>query len=136
VAVELTRKIRFCSAHRLYNPNLSEEENRRVFGACANPHGHGHTYALEISIHGEPDPKTGMIVNIDELDAVIRKEIVDCVDHRHLNYDVPFLEGVNPTMENMVVLFWKILADKIPAGTLSRIRLWESDNNSVTYTGA
>ncbi len=136
MTVELIRKAHFCAAHRLYNTKLSEEENQRIYGACANPHGHGHTYYLEITVEGMPDPQTGMIMNIDELNAIIKHEIIDHVDHRHLNHDVPFLKDVIPTMENMVVIFWKILESHLPAGKLKMIRLWESEKNSVVYRGS
>lgn len=133
--VELTRRTHFAAAHRLHSPHLTEEENCRIYGACNNPHGHGHNYYLEVTIEGEPDPKTGMIINLTELDSLIDRELIDRVDHHHFNYDVPFTQHVIPTVENLVVVFWNILASRLPGVKLKRIRLWESDNNSASYCG-
>ncbi len=133
--VELTRRTHFAAAHRLHSPYLSAEENCRVYGACNNPHGHGHNYYLEVTIEGEPDPKTGMIINLTELDSLIDRELIDRVDHHHFNYDVPFTQDVIPTVENLVVVFWNILASRLPGVKLKRIRLWESENNSAAYSG-
>ncbi len=135
MVVELTRRSHFSAAHRLYNPEMSEEENCRVYGACANPYGHGHTYFLEVTIEGEPDPRTGMIINIDELDQIIKSRLINDLDHHHLNHDVPFLKEVIPTMENLVVVFWQRLEGQLPSGRLKRIRLWETEKNSVIYYG-
>ena len=133
--VELTRRTHFAAAHRLHSPHLTDEENCRIYGACNNPHGHGHNYYLEVTIEGEPDPKTGMIINLTELDSLIDRELIDRVDHHHFNYDVPFTQDVIPTVENLVVVFWNILASRLPGVKLKRIRLWESDNNSAAYSG-
>ncbi|MDX9753013.1 MAG: 6-carboxytetrahydropterin synthase [bacterium] len=133
--VELTRRASFCAAHRLYSPHLTEEENQQIFRQCGNPHGHGHNYKLEVTIQGPVDPKTGMVMNLEDLDLLIDQEIIDQVDHRHLNHDVPFLAGVIPTIENMVIAFWRLLDQKLPNGMLKTIRLWESENSYVTYSG-
>ncbi len=132
--VELTRRTHFAAAHRLHSPHLSDEENARLYGPCNNPHGHGHNYYLEVTVEGEPDPKTGMIINLTELDQLIDQEIVSQADHHHFNFDVPFTRGVIPTVENLVVTFWNILDRRLPPGMLKRIRLWESENNSATYS--
>lgn len=133
--VELTRRASFCAAHRLYSPHLTEEENQQIFRQCGNPHGHGHNYKLEVTIKGPVNPKTGMVMNLEDLDLLIDQEIIDQVDHRHLNHDVPFLAGVIPTIENMVIAFWRLLDQKLPNGMLKTIRLWESENSYVTYSG-
>lgn len=133
--MEITRRACFCAAHRLYSPELSNEENRRVYGNCNFEYGHGHNYVMEVSVEGEPDPINGMIMNLAELDEIIKQEIIQHVDHHHFNFDVPFMQGVIPTIENMVIVFWKILEPKITKGRLKRIKLGETENNFVTYTG-
>jgi 6-pyruvoyltetrahydropterin/6-carboxytetrahydropterin synthase len=135
MAMEITRRACFCAAHRLHNSNLSDEENRRVYGNCNHEYGHGHNYVMEVSVEGDPDPVTGMIMNLAELDEIIKTEIIQHVDHHHFNFDVPFMKDVIPTIENMVIEFWKILAPKIANGKLKRIKLGETENNFVTYTG-
>lgn len=132
--IEITRRTHFSASHRLHSPHLSEEENRKVYGACNNPHGHGHNYYLEVTITGEPDPKTGMIINLSDLDKIIERDIVSKVDHHHFNHDVPFMNDVIPTVENIVSVFWRILDNQLPEGMLKQIKLWESENNSATYT--
>lgn len=131
----VTKKLNFSAAHRLFNPKLSEEENREIYGKCSNPHGHGHYYTLEITIKGEIDERTGMIINIDDLEDVAKKEIIDKVDHKNLNLDVDFLQDIIPTMENLAKKFWDILKDKIPKGELCKIKIYESGNNYVVYKG-
>ncbi|MBI1388306.1 MAG: 6-carboxytetrahydropterin synthase [bacterium] len=134
--VEITRRANFCAAHRLHSPHLSDEENREVYGACNNLHGHGHNYSLEITVEGEIDPKTGMLINLFELDRIIKHEIVVQVDHRHLNIDVEMLNGVIPTMENMTVVFWSAIENHLPDGVrLKRVALRESEKNSAAYSG-
>ncbi|MBN2330066.1 MAG: 6-carboxytetrahydropterin synthase [Candidatus Omnitrophica bacterium] len=133
--VELTRRTHFAASHRLHSPHLSDEENRRIYGACNNPYGHGHNYYMEVTVEGDPDPSTGMIINLTELDDIIDNELVKRVDHHHFNYDVPFTKDVIPTVENLVVAFWSVLAPRLTRVRLKRIRLWESENNSAAYSG-
>jgi 6-pyruvoyltetrahydropterin/6-carboxytetrahydropterin synthase len=133
--VELTRRTHFAAAHRLHSSHLSDEENERVYGPCNNPFGHGHNYYMEVTICGEPNPKTGMIINLTELDGIIKREVVSKMDHHHFNHDVPFTKEIVPTVENLVVAIWNELDRHLPAGMLKRIRLWESENNSATYSG-
>jgi 6-pyruvoyltetrahydropterin/6-carboxytetrahydropterin synthase len=129
----LTRRTTFAAAHVLRRPDWDEERNRAVFGQCAADH--GHNYVLEVSVGGRPDPETGMVVNLRDLDAVIREAVVQHVDHHHLNHDVPFLEGVVPTAENLATAFWERLDDclrqRAPHARLERLRLVESENNAV-----
>jgi 6-pyruvoyltetrahydropterin/6-carboxytetrahydropterin synthase len=124
--VLLTRKIEFSASHRYDNPNLSPEENRRVFGKCNNPHGHGHNYMLEVTVAGEPNPLTGMVLDLKELKDLLEREIMQRMDHRNLNVEVPELAGKIPTCENLALLIWNLLEPKIPSGTLHRVRLYES----------
>lgn len=131
----VTKKLNFSAAHRLFNPKLSEKENWEIYGKCSNPHGHGHYYTVEITIKGEIDEKTGMVINIDELEDVVKREIIDKVDHKNLNLDVDFLKDTIPTMENLAKIFWGILKDKIPKGELYKIKIYESGSNFVVYRG-
>ena len=124
--IRITRKVEFSAAHYYHNPQLSAEENRRVFGKCNNPHGHGHNYVLEVTIAGEPDPTTGMVLDLKELKDILQCEVVDRMDHKHLNYELPELEGKIPTSENLAALIWKLLEPKIKRGKLDRVRLYES----------
>src|SRR5271155_2187747 len=124
--VFLTRKIEFSASHLYNNPELSPEENRRIFGKCNNPHGHGHNYVLEVTVAGEPDPTTGMVLDLKELKDIMQKEVGERMDHRHLNYEVPELAGQIPTCENIAAVIWKILEPKIRQGRLDRVRLYEA----------
>jgi 6-pyruvoyltetrahydropterin/6-carboxytetrahydropterin synthase len=133
--VYVTRRATFSASHRLYNPNLSEEKNFEVFGKCANPNGHGHNYVLEVTVGGEPNSETGYVIDLSKLKLIIKQEILDKVDHKHLNHDVEFLRGVIPTAENIVKAFWAILAPRIPEGKLVSLRLRETENNIVEYRG-
>src|SRR5260370_27844553 len=109
-----------------HNPVLSAKENRRVFGKCNNPHGHGHNYHLEVKIAGEPDPATGMVLDLKQLKEILDREITQRMDHRFLNYEVAELKGQIPTCENVARVIWNLLAPKIPQGQLHRVRLYES----------
>jgi len=127
--VLVTRRATFAAAHVLARPEWTSERNREVFGACVGDH--GHNYGVEVSVLGEPDPETGMVINLRELDRVLREAVVRHVDHRHLNRDVPFLRGLIPTAENLVLAFWAELDRALGGGRLQRLRLVESENNSV-----
>jgi 6-pyruvoyltetrahydropterin/6-carboxytetrahydropterin synthase len=124
--VLLTRKIEFSASHRYDNPAFSPDENRRVFGKCNNPHGHGHNYTLEVTVAGEPDPVTGMVLDLSELKKILEREVMQRMDHRHLNFEVPELAGKIPTCENVARVIWDLLEPKINEGKLHRVRLWES----------
>lgn len=135
MAIYVTRRARFSAAHRLYNPNFSDERNREVYGLCCNPNGHGHDYRLEVTLKGEPDPETGMIVDLKWLKRVIDERVVQLLDHKHLNLDVPFLEGVIPTVENLARAIWDILEASLPGRTLFSVKLLETENNWAVYFG-
>ncbi|GAC1621678.1 MAG: 6-carboxytetrahydropterin synthase [Candidatus Acidiferrum sp.] len=122
----LTRKIEFSASHLYHNPDLSPEENRRVFGKCNNPHGHGHNYTLEVTVAGEPDPVTGMVLDLKELKEILEREVMRRMDHRFLNYEVAELKGKIPTCENIAQVIWHLLESKIVKGTLHRVRLYET----------
>jgi 6-pyruvoyltetrahydropterin/6-carboxytetrahydropterin synthase len=124
--VLLTRKVEFSASHLYHNPALSPEENRRLFGKCNNPHGHGHNYTLEVTVAGEPDPVTGMVLDLKELKEILEREVIGRMDHRFLNYEVPELAGKIPTCENIARLIWELLDPKITKGRLNRVRLYET----------
>jgi 6-pyruvoyltetrahydropterin/6-carboxytetrahydropterin synthase len=128
--LSIARRATFSAAHRLYDPSLTDEENARVFGKCASPHSHGHNYVLEIYIGGAFDRRRGMIADLKWLKDVIDERLLGEVDHRNLNLDVSFLEGINPTAENLALAFWERLAPAVePTAHLVKLRLWETENN-------
>jgi 6-pyruvoyltetrahydropterin/6-carboxytetrahydropterin synthase len=125
----------FSASHRLYNPTFSHEKNDEIFDKCNNVMGHGHNYILEVTVKGQPYPETGYVIDLKKLRDILAQEIIDKVDHKHLNFDVEFLKGVIPTAENIAVTFWNILKHNIPSGELHSLKLYESDNNFVEYFG-
>ena len=133
--VTVTRRLTFNAAHRVHNPELSDLENARLFGKCNNPNWHGHNYVLEVSVRGQVEEKTGYVMDLARLKDVVAREIIDKVDHRNLNLDVDFMRDVIPTTENLAVGIWRILAKEIAPAELVLIRLWESENNRVEYSG-
>ena len=131
----LTRKAEFSSAHFYRNPAWSNEQNREVFGKCANPNGHGHNYTLEVTVAGEVDPATGFVVDLKLLKDVLEREVVSVYDHRHLNHEVPEFAGVNPTTENIAVAIWHRLEGKVPNARLHRVRVYEMADLFADYYG-
>ena len=133
--VSATRIVRFSAAHRVYNPQWSDAENARFFGKCNNPNWHGHNYTLEITVEGEPAKDTGYTFDLGELKAIAERELVQHLDHKNLNLDVPFMAGTIPTTENLVVACWRVLAPKVAPARLARLKLWETENHYVEYDG-
>ncbi len=133
--IYLTRREHFCSSHRLFNPEFTEAKNVEVYGKCASPNGHGPNYELEVTVAGVPDPETGMILDLKKLSDIIESEILEKVDHKHLNVDVDFLRGVIPTAENLAMVFWEILEPRIASGRLYAVRVYETPNNYAEYRG-
>lgn len=134
--VTLTRALDFAAAHRLHAPGLSEEENEAIFGKCNNPNGHGHNYGVEVTVSGEPDPVTGMIVDLVALDRVMQREIMDRFDHKHLNRDTEDFAEINPTSENLTKVIWDRLVGNVPApARLYRVVVRETDRNYFEYYG-
>lgn len=131
----ITARLTFSAAHRLNNPKYDADWNRRVYGKCDNPRGHGHNYVIHVSVKGKIDPETGMVIDLKVLKDVVRRRIIDRVDHTNLNEDVDFLQGVIPTAENLARSFWQELAPAITEGTLHEILLQETEKNSVVYRG-
>jgi len=133
--VYVTRTVRFNAAHRLHNPNKSDEWNRQTFGKCNNPNWHGHNFTLDVTVAGEPNPDTGFVIDLAELKRIIEEKIVSKVDHANLNLDVDFLQGIMPSTENFAIAVWKELEHALPAGRLHTVRIRETENNVVEYRG-
>jgi len=132
--IELGRRYQFAASHRLHTSQLSEEENRRVFGKCNNPYGHGHNYVVEVSVSGTVEPATGMIVNLADLDAFVEREVIEPFDHKSFNEDVPAFRNVVPTTENVCKEIYQRLKH-FPLAKLERIRVEETGNNAFEYAG-
>ena len=133
--VYVTRKAHFNAAHRLHNPGKSDAWNQATFGACNSPNWHGHNYTLEVTVAGEPDPETGYVLDLADLSRLIDHHVIHHLDHKNLNVDVPFLEHIIPSTENLVVAIWDRLAPVLPAGRLHRVYLGETEKNSAEYFG-
>jgi 6-pyruvoyltetrahydropterin/6-carboxytetrahydropterin synthase len=132
----VTRRLHFCAAHRLQRADWSEERNRATFGLCASPNWHGHNYELDVTVEGEIDPETGFVMDLKDLRELVENRVIVDVDHRNLNVDVPWLNGVIPTTENLVVGVWGRIRDALPERVaLIRLVLWETPRNYVEYTG-
>jgi len=133
--IYLTRKCEFSASHFYHNPQWSEEQNRRAFGKCANLNGHGHNYTLEVTVKGEIDPVTGFVVDLKELKDILNREVVDAMDHRHLNKEVPEFATRIPTSENIAVAIWQRLDQRLNVAKLHRVRLYELPDLFVDYYG-
>ncbi len=131
--VTICRKAHFNAAHRLHNPNWSDEKNREVFGKCNSPNYHGHNFDLEVRVRGDVDPDTGFVINLYELAAWIKDEIEERFDHKNLNLDCPEFEGIQPTIENFVKIIYDILKAKLKDGQLLHVVLSETEKNSAEY---
>ena len=132
--VLISRRFDFSSSHRYYRDEWSEEENRRVFGLCALPNGHGHNYTLEVAVCGTPDPTTGMVINLVDLQAAV-EVVLEQFDHKHLNLDTPYFADRIPTSENLAAVLWDLIAEELVGATLNRLRLYETDDLYVEYFG-
>ncbi|MCH7963590.1 MAG: 6-carboxytetrahydropterin synthase [Bacteroidetes bacterium] len=133
--VYITRRETFAAAHRLFRPELSDEENLKLFGKCSHPNWHGHNYTLEVIVTGEVDTDTGFVMDLKDLKEIVRKNVISKVDHKNLNLDTDFMKGKIPTSENIVIAIWNELEDKITKGKLFSIKLYETENNYFEYKG-
>ncbi|MCI0450407.1 MAG: 6-carboxytetrahydropterin synthase [Chlorobi bacterium] len=135
--VYITRRFNFSASHRVYNPSLSDEENFKIYGKCSNPNGHGHNYIMDVTVAGEVDSKTGFVMDLSELKGIVTSSIIKKVDHRNLNTDVDFMNGVLPSTENIAIKFWEQIEKKINTDKrkLHSIKIQETVNNSVEYNG-
>lgn len=135
--VRVTRTLHFSAAHRLHRSDWSDERNAEVFGDCSSPNWHGHNYELDVTVEGEIDPETGYVMDLKALKEIVGESVVRDVDHRNLNLDVDWLEGTNPTTENLVVAIWGRIRPRLPEDvSLKRLVLWETPRNRVEFEGA
>ncbi|MCC9166140.1 6-pyruvoyl trahydropterin synthase family protein [Pontibacter harenae] len=138
--IYVSRLEHFNAAHKLYNPKWSEEKNKEVFGPCANTNWHGHNFELIVTVKGKPNPDTGFVIDLKKLSTLIRKHVIEQVDHKNLNMDVPFMAGKLASTENLVMEFWKILEPRIAElseneAKLHSLKLYETPRNFVEYFG-
>jgi 6-pyruvoyltetrahydropterin/6-carboxytetrahydropterin synthase len=133
--MKVCRRETFNAAHRLFNPNWSDEQNREVFGKCNNPNFHGHNYVIEVWVDGDIDPDTGYVIDLKVLRDIIKREIIEPFDHRNLNLDCPEFAHLNPTAENIALVCWNKLRAALDASFGLRVKLWETENNVVEYEG-
>jgi 6-pyruvoyltetrahydropterin/6-carboxytetrahydropterin synthase len=133
----VTKRVEFSASHVCRNPLLTDRENEELFGAAANPHGHGHNYVIDVTVEGDPDPVTGMVLDLKKLKEVVNREVIQTYDHRFLNYEVPPFDHVVPTVENIAIDIWHRLAPHIAevGGQLQGIRVYETADLYVDYFG-
>jgi len=135
--VYVIRKEHFNAAHRLFNPAWSDEKNQEIFGPCANTNWHGHNFELWVTVKGVPNEDTGFVMNLKTLSKLVKELVIEALDHKNLNLDVPFLKGVMASTENVAIAIWEILEEPIrkEGGELTKIKLEETENNFVEYFG-
>ncbi len=133
----ITRRETFNAAHKLWRPDWSEEKNEEVFGKCSNKNWHGHNFVLFVTVKGIPNPDTGFVINLKELSRILKREVIELLDHKNLNLDVPFMEGILASTENMAIQIWERILKPIAdaGGELAKIKLVETENNFVEYYG-
>lgn len=135
--IYLTRREHFNAAHKLYNPNWSKEKNEEVFGKCANANWHGHNFYIYVTVKGNPNPETGFVMDLKLLSKIIKKYVIEELDHKNINLDVPWMKGIMASTENIVIEIWKRLEPVIEKHNckLHSIKLYETENNFVEYFG-
>lgn len=133
--VTVCRRAHFSASHRLFEAGLTDEENFQIYGGCSNPNGHGHNYYIEICVSGTPDPRTGFVVDLKKIKRILQEKFIAKVDHKNLNVDVDFLQGINPTTENIAIAAWNQIVPHISEGKVSMVRIYETENNFVEYRG-
>jgi 6-pyruvoyltetrahydropterin/6-carboxytetrahydropterin synthase len=133
--IYLTRKCEFSASHYYHNPEFTPEENRRIFGKCNNPNGHGHNYTLEVTVKGEVNPRSGFVVDLKDLKEILNREVLDVLDHRFLNKEVPEFATQIPTTENLAINIWKRLEPRFDVAQLHRVRVYETVDLFVDYYG-
>ena len=133
--VYLTRKAEFSASHYYHNPEFTHEENQRIFGKCNNPNGHGHNYTLEVTVKGETDTRSGFVVDLKQLKDLMNREVLDALDHRFLNKELPEFSKLIPTTENIAITIWQRLEPKLKAAKLHRVRVYETPDLFVDFYG-
>jgi 6-pyruvoyltetrahydropterin/6-carboxytetrahydropterin synthase len=135
--IYLTRRERFSAAHRMFKPELSDNENMEVYGMCSNPEWHGHNYILYVTVKGEINPDLGYVINLKRLKEIIKKEVIEKLDHKNLNTQVSFLEGILLSTENIAIAIWKVLEKPVreEGAELHCVKIEETENNSIEYYG-
>ena len=133
----ITRRIEFSASHVCASPALPEEENRRLFGDAANPYGHGHNYIVEVTLEGDPDPVSGLVLDLKDLKGILNSQVVDSFDHRFLNKEVPPFDRTIPTVENIAIEIWKRIEPALsrPPAKLHAVRVYETADLYVDYFG-
>ena len=134
--VRVTTDLEFSAAHRVFNPEWTDERNHQVFGGCANPNWHGHNYKLRVTVEGELDPDTGFVIDFRDLNSLVDSVVIKDLDHKNINLDVPWMEGVISSAENMVIAIWSRISGVLPNGVeLKKLTLCENSRSYVEYTG-
>ncbi|NXO01375.1 PTPS synthase, partial [Rhinopomastus cyanomelas] len=131
----VSRSVSFSACHRLHSKSLSDEENLKLFGKCNNPNGHGHNYKVVVTVRGEIDPVSGMVMNLTDLNHWMQRAIMEPLDHKNLDKDVPYFADVVSTTENVAVFIWENLKKLLPTGILYKVQVYETDQNIVVYKG-
>jgi 6-pyruvoyltetrahydropterin/6-carboxytetrahydropterin synthase len=133
----LTRRERFCAAHRMFRPDWSDEANMKVFGKCSNPNWHGHNYVLWVTVRGEPSKEHGFVMNMNVLKEIINERVISRIDHKNINLEVDFMKGKIATTENLAIAVWDELKDVIgeTGASLHSVKIEETENNSIEYYG-
>lgn len=135
--VYITRREHFNAAHKLWREEWSDEKNEEVFGKCSNKNWHGHNFVIYVTVKGKPNPETGFVIDLKDLSKIVKDEVVEQLDHKNLNLDVPFMKGKLASTENLVIEIWEQIKDSIQkaGGELAKIKLVETENNFVEYFG-
>lgn len=133
--IQVTQSFEFAAAHRLHCPEMTAEENRSYFGKCNNPNGHGHNYRLEVTIAGEPDETTATVLPMPQFERIVNEQVIDRFDHKHLNQDCPEFASLNPSVENIAAVIWRLLDGRLAPAKLHKVRVWETPKTYAEYTG-
>ena len=133
--MKVGRREHFNAAHRLFCEDWSDEKNREIFGKCSNLNYHGHNYVMETWVEGPIDPKTGFVIDLKSLKDIIREQVTGRFDHRNLNLDIPEFVNLIPTAENIALVAWQLIRAKLPTHLKLSVKLWETENNMVEYSG-
>lgn len=133
--VSVTQSFEFAAAHRLYCENLSDAENREIFGKCANPNGHGHNYVVEVTVSGTPEAQSGQIIELWRLERTVKERVIDVLDHKHLNLDCPEFADTNPSVENITRVIWDKLVGALEPAALSKVRVYETPKTYAEFCG-